>query len=131
MVREFKDSNGIFYPRTTKLLVIVAKPHHPEGRRRSFPFELRLEKEMRVAIHHVSIINRIMRFLETYQKDDSWCFKIHAPYNATAAKEALADARYADGYKKSPSIVGLHAAAKPWMDAMATYAPIFTSCYID
>jgi hypothetical protein len=116
--REFKDSKGIFYPSTTKLLVIVAK--HPDGPRKSFPFELRLEKEMRVAVHHIGMVARVTRFLERPKTADSWCFKIKAPYSPCCAKEALADAQHADSNKQLPSIVGLHAAAKPWMDAVAT-----------
>lgn len=76
---------------------------------------------MRVAVHRIGIVNRIMRFLERPEKDDSWCFKIHAPYSPRKAKEALDDARKADNSRKLPSIVGLPAAAKPWMDAVARF----------
>jgi len=118
-VREFKDSNGVFYPRTTKLLVIVAKQSN--GNRRSFPFELRIEKEMKVTIHHFGMLDRIARLLAGPKTYDSWCFKIKAPYSPSAAQEALYDARRAHNNNISPSIVGLHAAVKPWMNAIATY----------
>jgi hypothetical protein len=87
--RTFEDPHGIFYPKTTKVLVIAAK--NISGKEKSFPFQLRLEGTMRVDIHNPPVINPIASFMGKPEKDDCWCFNIRAPYKVGVAKDALED----------------------------------------
>lgn len=72
---------------------------------------------MRVDIHDPPVLNRIARFVGKPEKDDCWCFKIQARYNEKDAKHALEDVLHAVTTKRIPSVVGLRAAAMPWIDA--------------
>jgi len=55
-----------------------------------------------------------VRLVGKPRQHDGWCFQIKGQYNPAAAQAALEDAKRTD---KRPSIVGLHAAVKGWMDA--------------
>ena len=123
--RSFEDPHGIFYPKTTRVLVITAK--NISGEEISFPFQLRLERTMKVDIHDPPVLGRVMSFRGKPEKDDCWCFNIRAPYKAGVAKDALEDVIRAEDNKEIPSVVGLRAAAKPWIDAQGKWVSIHTS----
>ena len=72
---------------------------------------------MKVDIHDPLVLGRVMSFRGKPEKDDCWCFNIRAPYKAGVAKDALEDVIRAEDNREIPSVVGLRAAAKPWMDA--------------
>jgi len=111
-IRTFKDPQGIFYPQSTKLLVIIAKT--TQTRELYFPFELRLEGSLNVDIHDPGIFQRIIHLLAA---GDCWRFTIKGQFNHGEAKMALEDAHHARKNKQIPSMIGLRAAARPWMDA--------------
>jgi hypothetical protein len=79
------------------------------------PFELNLEWTLRVDIH--SRLQRILRLVVRPDQHAGWCFQIKGQYKPNTAQYALEDAKRRDTV---PSIVGLHAAVKPWMDAQPT-----------
>jgi len=113
---EYEDPNGIFYPHETRILVVVAKPILENEV--YFPFELRLEKNLKVHVHDPGVFNRIMRYLGA-TKDDCWRFNIYAPYDPAQAKNALEGAQSPLNKDK---VIGLLVAAKPWMDAQGIAA---------
>ena len=72
---------------------------------------------MKVDIHDPPMLGRVMSFRGKPEKDDCWCFNIRAPFEAHVAKNALEDVIHAGVNRKIPSVVGLRAAAMPWIDA--------------
>jgi len=112
---KYSDSQGVFYPPNVDLLIIVSKSTVSATKHEVwFPFELRLEWELKVDVH--GLWGSIIRLVHRADKHDGWCFKIRGQYKPSIAKDALEDARGAlkDGYIPS---VGLRAAVKPWMIA--------------
>ena len=72
---------------------------------------------MKVDIHAPPVLGRVVSFMGKPKKDDCWCFNIRAPYKASVAKDALEDVIRAEANREIPSVVGLRAAAMPWIDA--------------
>jgi len=107
---KYEDPEGIFYPPNTTLLVIVE--NSTDDHKLWFPFELILEWKLRVDIH--GILDRVVRLVGKPRQHDGWCFQIKGQYNPAVAQAALEDAKRSD---QRPSVVGLHAAVKGWMDA--------------
>ena len=105
-LRTFEDSKGIFYPRNTNLLVVVAKS--TDKNELWFSFELRLEWKLKVDIH--GFVPRVARLVARADKHDGWCFKIRGQHNPTTAKAALEDAKVAEGSNWIPLFIGLRAA---------------------
>lgn len=94
-----------------QLLVLVEKPPPNLA---WFPFDLTLDETMKVEVHNTSPLS-IKRFKRLLGKPHvGWCFKIGGRYNEEAARGALRDAQE----NKSPTIVGLDAAVKPWRDSL-------------
>jgi hypothetical protein len=100
-----------------KLLVIVSKP--TEEYRSHFQFELRLSGKLRVGVHDPPVLERIRLLLAA---GDCWRFEIKGPFRSELAKQALEDVQNAEDSKKIPSVIGLRAAVKPWVDAQTQYA---------
>jgi hypothetical protein len=114
--RKYQDanSNGIFYPSSTDLIVIVERTDGPHIN--CFPFELRLEWKLRVDVHCQSERFRFTRYVgradpHGAEPHDGWCFHIKANYNPTMAEAALADSLDKNGnITRIPPGVGLDAA---------------------
>ncbi|KAF7974386.1 hypothetical protein HWV62_12216 [Athelia sp. TMB] len=107
----FKDEKGVFYPQNVKLLVVVEKC--TDDPRPWFPFQLTLDWKLRVDVHGKVIKQKIRRFVAAQSKHDGWRFEIKGLYNPQLAEEAWTDAHE----NKIPTHVGLHPAAKAWLEA--------------
>jgi len=109
----FQDKQGIFYPPSVNVLVIVEKSTNE--RELWFPFELNLECTLKVAIHDGPLKYLSLNVKPTQHA--GWCFQIKGKYKSDVAKDALEDAKKKD---MIPSVVGLRAAVKPWIDAQSS-----------
>lgn len=107
----FKDEKGVFYPPNINLLVVVEKCT-PDYAPSWFPFQLNLDWQLQVDVHG-KIFKRFLRLVAAPSKHDGWCFQIKGQYYPQLAEKALNDALSED----IPSHVGLHAAAKAWLEA--------------
>lgn len=113
--RKFEDAKGIFYPPCVNLLVIVEKKSTNKCES-WFPFKLNLEWTPKVGIH-----KRFRPWFDVGPWPDrhaGWCFQIKGQWNPNTAQRALDDAKTRNA---TPSVVGLHAAVKPWIDASSRY----------
>jgi len=116
-----KDPNGIFYPQSTNLLVIVKKA--TDKNEIWFPFELRLLWDLKFELR--GFRQKVDRWVSRVDKHDGWSFRIAGQYKPADAQKALEDSKHAERNDKIPSLVGLRAAARPWMNAQAS--TMFTS----
>jgi hypothetical protein len=108
--RKYEDRNvdGIFYPPSTDIMVIVERIDRPDMK--WFPFELRLEWKLRVDVHGQSALKYI-RYMVKLPKHDGWCFHIKGNYNPTRAYTAVAAALDTTGnITQIPPGIGLDAA---------------------
>ncbi|KZP33178.1 hypothetical protein FIBSPDRAFT_847772 [Athelia psychrophila] len=108
------NRNGVFYPPSMKLLVLVEKPTpNPAW----FPFHLKLDWQLHVDLHNTfqQFMDGIQRLVAKPPVHEGWFFKIEGRYNHQAARAALRDAISRN--PNPPTVVGLNAAARPWMDA--------------
>jgi hypothetical protein len=123
-VRKFANSQGIFYPESTNLMVIVERTDGPHNN--WFPFELRLEWKLRVDVHQPIMARQSEspKFFKRYvgkaaqgaAPHQGWCFHIKGNYNATLAEAALRNALDKDGnITKIPPNIGLQAAVPACM----------------
>ncbi|KIJ31505.1 hypothetical protein M422DRAFT_266751 [Sphaerobolus stellatus SS14] len=110
---QFQDPKGIYYPRSTKLLVIVQK--ESESHEAWFPFQLQLDWQLKVEVHTQNPLRRVLRLVNRPDKHDGWRFNIMWNYNPEKAQEALEDAEALDG--RDHTIVGLQAATRTWIAA--------------
>ncbi|KAF7974396.1 hypothetical protein HWV62_12236 [Athelia sp. TMB] len=110
--RKFNDPNGLFYPPSMSLLVIVEKPTPAPA---WFSFNLKLNWQLHVDLHNSlqQFVGGIQRLVAKPHAHEGWRFRIEGKYNSQAAKAALRDALNQD----PPALVGLNAAARPWMAA--------------
>ncbi|TFK31920.1 hypothetical protein BDQ12DRAFT_744305 [Crucibulum laeve] len=115
---KFEGSQGVYYPWSTKLLVVVQKLS--ENNELWFPFELRLQWKFKVEVHGDGLGQSIKRLLARVDKHDGWMFKICGNYEAGVAKDAMEDAKMAAQHEKIPKMVGLRAAVMPWKNAQVT-----------
>jgi len=105
----FKDENGIYYPQSIKLLIIVMKK--AEGHEAWFPFQLRLSWNLYVDTCRGSLFSRLVNRLG---KHDGWKFDIKGRYQQKIAEEALEDVKHLnDGNAKT---LGLKAAARIYLN---------------
>jgi len=116
-----EDPHGIFYPRNTNLFVVIKKT--TDKNEIWFPFELRLLWDLKVDIR--GFRRRMDRWVSRVDKHDGWSFHIAGQHKPADAQKALEDAKGAERDDKIPSLVGLRAAARPWMGAQAS--TMFTS----
>ncbi|KAF7980423.1 hypothetical protein HWV62_38252 [Athelia sp. TMB] len=109
---KFNDPNGLFYPPSMSLLVIVEKPTPAPA---WFSFNLKLNWQLHVDLHNSlqQFVGGIQRLVAKPHAHEGWRFRIEGKYNSQAAKAALRDALNQD----PPALVGLNAAARPWMAA--------------
>jgi hypothetical protein len=77
-----------------------------------------LQWSLKVDVH--GFRRKIARLVSRPDKHQGWCFKIKGQWKPNDAKAALADAKLAGTTDKIPSLVGLRAAAKPWMNAQTS-----------
>lgn len=69
---------------------------------------------------HVDLHGKLQQFMDGIQRlvarpsaHEGWFFKVEGRYNHTAARAALKDALS----QNPPTVVGLNAAARPWVQA--------------
>jgi hypothetical protein len=109
--RHFKDKNGIYYPQSIKLLIIVIK--RGQVHESWFPFRLRLNWNLYVDTCHGSLF-QVSRFVNRIHKHDGWKFDISGKYQQKIAEEALEDVEHLkEGNAKT---VGLKAAARNYLN---------------
>lgn len=110
---------NFFYPKAVELLVIVDKPAtlgvDPED---WFPFELRLNKELKVSTH--GTLDQIRTFVaDIGSQHDGWCFHIKGGWRGAIAEKFLHDLENADGdFNRVQSSIGLRAAVQSWHNAL-------------
>jgi hypothetical protein len=99
-----KELQGIFYPPSTKLLVIATK----------FYWAKRILVSVRVEALKVGLRQYIEGFMPKGRQALRLvpCFLIKGEHQPNEAQKALMDAKRAKYNDKIPSIVGLHAAAR-------------------
>ena len=112
--RKFADEHGIYYPSSLKVLIITSKqnPGHSET---SFPYQLRINWDLFVDIHHPGILDRVLRLVAKVNKHEGWSFQINGKYQPDAAMDALENAQATSnkGYKD----IGLYPAMQNWKRA--------------
>ena len=110
---------NFFYPKAVELLVIVDKTAtlgvDPED---WFPFELRLNKELKVSIH--GALDQIRTFVaDIGSQHDGWCFHINGGWKGAIAEKFLHDLKIANGkFDRVQSSIGLRAAVQSWHNAL-------------
>lgn len=116
--RKYEALNrNFFYPKAVELLVVVDKPSMPGADPEEwFPFELRLNKELKVSTH--GALDRIRSFVAARSQHDGWCFQISGQWNSDIARKFVDDLEKVDyDFEKVQSSIGLRAAVKSWNKA--------------
>ena len=109
---------NFFYPKAVELLVVVDKPGMPGADLEDwFPFELKLNKELKVTTH--GTLDRIRNFVTTIgSQHDGWCFQINGPWRSTIAEKFILDLEKAgDDFDQVQTHIGLRAAVRSWNNA--------------
>jgi len=111
---EFKDKHGIYFPSTTKILVVIEKQTTDP----TFAFDMHLTQDVLVDIHTGWFARRLKPRNE--RPKQGWSFKIKGNYKSSAAKQALEDAKEAEAKNVPhvPKFYGIRAAAVDYVGGL-------------